>query len=310
MSENKIETSVETQKVLNPEQQIDFLLRSRDPVSDLGRMCLEIPRFLHTQELTLLREKGQEVEIIYRCLPTLQKAIDHFRYFGLDTKELFETGFFSMQSFVAHSMIEKEPREDFKTYLSGEIRRSIEDFVAESYGLGGVHNFPVVELYRRCWLDFIRESKREPTLHEMENICRMCNERSLKLKTEEDGGFKISKIRLIYEATVSPVRFWAERDNSLRPVEKEALRGIGLNEDLYQKMRTLTPRERTVLRLRFFVPEMDGDESTDISTFKMIAEYFGVKEEQVRSIEASALRKLRHPYVSKPLRDYIRDLDN
>lgn len=308
MFEDKTGQPTEVRKPLGPEQQIDNLLRSENPVSDLKKICSGIPYFLSLQESLSLREERQDVELVYRCLPVLKSAIDHYRHFDFDEKELFEVGFFTMQGSIAHWGPEKESsgkNEPLKQFVGNEIRRAMEDTITEAYGLGGVHNFPVVDFYRHCWLDFIRENNCEPSLEEIENFSKLRNEKNLSLEVGIGEGRKVSLIRLIYEATGGFLKPGVEKDNVLRPVEKEALREGGLNEDIYQAMKVLTPLEKTVLRLRYFVSAIDKEGKDEVTSSEKIAKYFGMTREEIRQIEAKALRKLRHPSVSRKLRDYL-----
>jgi RNA polymerase primary sigma factor len=72
-----------------------------------------------------------------------------------------------------------------------------------------------------------------------------------------------------------------------------------LREDLERMLRSLTPREVRVLRMRF---GLGGD--TD-HTLKEVGEKLGVTRERVRQIERQALRKLRHPRHRRRLRSYL-----
>lgn len=62
---------------------------------------------------------------------------------------------------------------------------------------------------------------------------------------------------------------------------------------------SLNPKERAVLTLRF---GLNGHEE---HTLEDIGKRFGVQQERIRQIEAKALRKLRHPSRSDPLRGHI-----
>ena len=64
-------------------------------------------------------------------------------------------------------------------------------------------------------------------------------------------------------------------------------------------LKTLTPREEKVLRLRF------GLEDGRPRTLEEVGKEFNVTRERIRQIEAKALRKLRHPRRSKKLRDFL-----
>ena len=72
-----------------------------------------------------------------------------------------------------------------------------------------------------------------------------------------------------------------------------------LREQIQRALAILTERERQVLELRFGL--MDGREHT----LEEVSRYFDVTRERIRQIESKALRKLRHPARSRPLRDYL-----
>jgi len=72
-----------------------------------------------------------------------------------------------------------------------------------------------------------------------------------------------------------------------------------LKEQLVDVLKTLTPREEKVLRLRF------GIEDGRTRTLEEVGKEFNVTRERIRQIEAKALRKLRHPSRSKKLKDFL-----
>jgi RNA polymerase sigma factor (sigma-70 family) len=67
------------------------------------------------------------------------------------------------------------------------------------------------------------------------------------------------------------------------------------NHAIRYALETLPPREAKVLQLRFGI---DCEEHT----YDELGKVMGISKERVRQIEASALRKLRHPYRSDALR--------
>ncbi|MCD4685894.1 MAG: sigma-70 family RNA polymerase sigma factor, partial [Anaerolineae bacterium] len=79
-------------------------------------------------------------------------------------------------------------------------------------------------------------------------------------------------------------------DAAARQLLKEQIRGA---------LAVLNQREREVLEMRFGLS--DGQEHT----LEEVGRHFGVTRERIRQIEAKALRKLRHPNRSHPLRDYL-----
>ena len=83
------------------------------------------------------------------------------------------------------------------------------------------------------------------------------------------------------------------------PAPSDAASFVLLKEQLVEVLKTLTPREEKVLKLRFGLD--DGRQRT----LEEVGKEFNVTRERIRQIEAKALRKLRHPSRSKKLKDYL-----
>jgi len=72
-----------------------------------------------------------------------------------------------------------------------------------------------------------------------------------------------------------------------------------MKEQLLSALKTLTPREEMVLKLRF------GLEDGRQRTLEEVGREFKVTRERIRQIEAKALRKLRHPSRSRKLKESL-----
>lgn len=86
------------------------------------------------------------------------------------------------------------------------------------------------------------------------------------------------------------------RDEDALAPDEEALKTI-TNEDIDGVLRTLTPREESVIRLRF------GLQDGRCHTLEEVGSEFNVTRERIRQIEAKALRKLRHPVRSNKFKE-------
>ena len=86
------------------------------------------------------------------------------------------------------------------------------------------------------------------------------------------------------------------RDEDALAPDEAALKTI-TNEDIDSVLRTLTPREEAVIRLRF------GLQDGRCHTLEEVGTEFNVTRERIRQIEAKALRKLRHPVRSNKFKD-------
>lgn len=88
---------------------------------------------------------------------------------------------------------------------------------------------------------------------------------------------------------------------ALGPGPEARLSTLKLRQAVRAALRTLTPREQTVLARRFGLEPF-----ADEATLHAVGTVLGLSVERIRQIEAKALRKLRHPYRSRPLRAWTR----
>ena len=79
----------------------------------------------------------------------------------------------------------------------------------------------------------------------------------------------------------------------------EAVINLNLREQTAEVLKTLTPREERIIKMRFGL--QDGSEHT----LEEVGQHFAVTRERIRQIEAKALRKLRHPSRSHKLRAFL-----
>ena len=97
-------------------------------------------------------------------------------------------------------------------------------------------------------------------------------------------------------ASLDTVDFIEDR-NVISP--SDAVINLNLREQTESVLKSLTPREEKVIKMRFGVG--DGSEHT----LEEVGQSFAVTRERIRQIEAKALRKLRHPSRSRKLRAFL-----
>jgi len=147
-------------------------------------------------------------------------------------------------------------------------------------------------------------------------IQQLLQEYGRDVKPEEiakEMDLTVEKVREILKIAQEPVSLETpigeEEDSHLGDfIEDEVIENpvdyttrVVLREQLDEVLDTLTDREENVLRLRF------GLDDGKMRTLEDVGKVFNVTRERIRQIEAKALRKLRHPSRSKPLRDFIED---
>ena len=112
--------------------------------------------------------------------------------------------------------------------------------------------------------------------------------------------FKAAQLPISLESPIgeegSHLKDFVEDRNTLSPPDAASLEL--LKEQLDEVLATLTPRERLALQLRW------GLEDGRSRTLEEVGKELNVGREGARQIEAKAMRKLRNPGVSRPLKDY------
>lgn len=122
--------------------------------------------------------------------------------------------------------------------------------------------------------------------------------------------YKVRKVKKIAQEPISlETPIGEEEDSHLGDfIEDKALLSpsdavikLNLKEQTESVLKSLTPREEKVIKMRFGLD--DGSEHT----LEEVGQSFAVTRERIRQIEAKALRKLRHPSRSKRLRNFLED---
>jgi RNA polymerase primary sigma factor len=185
----------------------------------------------------------------------------------------------------------------FSTYATWWIRQAITRAIADQARTIRipVHMIETINKLTRTSRALVQELGREPQAEEIAKRMDM----------------PVSKVRKIMKIAQEPISLETpigeEEDSHLGDFIED--RGVispidhvivaNLKEQTSKVLRTLTPREEQVLKMRFGVG--DGAEHT----LEEVGRSFNVTRERIRQIESKALRKLRHPSRSKKLRPFL-----
>lgn len=185
----------------------------------------------------------------------------------------------------------------FSTYATWWIRQAITRAIADQARTIRipVHMVETIHKVSRASRQLLQEYGREPTTEEIAKSLDITPEKVREImKIAQDP---VSLETPIGEEEDSHLGDFVEDTES--PAPSEAASYSLLREQLCNVLHTLTPREEQVLKLRF------GLEDGRPRTLEEVGKQFNITRERIRQIEAKALRKLRHPSRSKPLRDYL-----
>ena len=185
----------------------------------------------------------------------------------------------------------------FSTYATWWIRQAITRAIADQARTIRipVHMVETINRLIRTSRHLLQQLGREPTQEEIAKEMDMSVEKVMEIqKIAQDP---VSLETPIGEEDDSHLGDFIQDEDS--PAPQDAASYTLLREQLEEVMKTLTPREAKVLRLRF------GLDDGKARTLEEVGKEFDVTRERIRQIEAKALRKLRHPSRSKKLRDYM-----
>ena len=185
----------------------------------------------------------------------------------------------------------------FSTYATWWIRQAITRAIADQARTIRipVHMVETINRLIRTSRQLLQELGREPTPEEIAEKMEMPVERVREImKISQDP---VSLETPIGEEEDSHLGDFIQDDEASQRAEEASY--TLLREQLEEVLKTLTPREEEVLRMRFGL--IDGKPHT----LEEVGKKFDVTRERIRQIESKALRKLRHPSRSKKLRDFL-----
>jgi RNA polymerase primary sigma factor len=185
----------------------------------------------------------------------------------------------------------------FSTYATWWIRQAITRAIADQARTIRipVHMIETINKLIRTSRALVQELGREPTSEEIAQ--RMDIPVSKVRKVLKIAQEPISLETPIGEEEDSHLGDFIPDTNVLSPAE--SVINLNLKEQTDSVLRTLTPREERVIKMRFGVGE--GSEHT----LEEVGQSFAVTRELIRQIEAKALRKLRHPSRSRRLKPFL-----
>jgi len=185
----------------------------------------------------------------------------------------------------------------FSTYATWWIRQAITRAIADQARTIRipVHMIETINKLIRTSRQLVQELGREPTSEEIAK--RMDIPVAKVRKVLKIAQEPISLETPIGEEEDSHLGDFIEDRGVVSPAE--AVINVNLKDQTGQVLRTLTPREEKVIKMRFGLE--DGSEHT----LEEVGQSFAVTRERIRQIEAKALRKLRHPSRSRKLRAFM-----
>jgi RNA polymerase primary sigma factor len=292
------------------EQQIEQLRAERHPnkedlansekeLCDYMKLTLEEPVSLR-KRVEIVRKRFAEYEQAKRDLSggNLRLVVSiakKYRNRGLSFLDLIQEGNTGLMRAV--DKYEYRRGYKFSTYATWWIRQAITRAIADQARTIRipVHMIETMSKLRNVSKKLLQEMGREPTIEETARAANISVEetrRVLKISRHP-----ISLDRPVGESEDSYFGDFIEDDTAESPVQ--AATQEMLKDKIDQVLKTLTYREREIIKLRYGL----GDGYT--YTLEEVGRIFKVTRERVRQIEAKAVRKLQHPVRSRQLEGFL-----
>ena len=268
-------------------------------LKDLMLMTLETPGSL-ARRVRKMSERFRQYEEAKRQLSggNLRLVVSiakKYRNRGLSFLDLIQEG----NTGLMRAVDKYEYRRGFKfsTYATWWIRQAITRAIADQARTIRipVHMIETMSKLRNVQKKLLQEKGREPTIDEVAKYANISIEEARRVMKISRHPFSLD--RPVGESEDSYFGDFIEDDSVESPIN--AATQEMLKDKIDQVLKTLTYREREIIKLRYGL----GDGYT--YTLEEVGRIFKVTRERVRQIEAKAVRKLQHPVRSRQLEGFL-----